>query len=122
MAPPRKPRPMTSAQEKAITGRKLKPIDEAQVREMAMYQCTLEEMSSNLGCHRETLSLRFSDIIKEGWEYGKKSLRRRMYEKAMTGDTGMLVWLSKQYLGFRDKQLDENVQTVINVAITEVPK
>jgi len=75
------------------------------VRELALIQCTQDEISSIL--HISDVTLRknkmFLDIYKEAQEQGKKSLRRKQFDVAMTGNTSMLIWLGKQYLGQTDK-------------------
>jgi len=38
--------------------------------------------------------------------HGKMSIRRKMFEVAENGNVQMLVWLSKQYLGFREPAVE----------------
>ena len=41
---------------------------------------------------------------------GKASLRKKMWDKALTKDnTNMQVWLSKNYLGMKDRSVTENI-------------
>ena len=85
------------------TGRPLKDISEEQVFELAKIQCTKPEMAAVLGCDPKTLYNRFSHIIQEGKEAGKKSLRRAQWDRAVKdNNTTMQIWLGKQYLGQRD--------------------
>lgn len=72
------------------------------VRKLARIGCTLEEMSYVLGCSVDTLE-EFSEIIKEGQGQRKMSLRHRQYQKALKGDTTLLIWLGKQDLKQKDK-------------------
>ena len=67
-----------------------------------MIQCTTSEMSAVLKCSPDTLERRFAAIIKNGREYGKMSIKRMQYKKAMEGNVGMLIWLGKQLLGQRE--------------------
>lgn len=80
-------------------GRKLKPIDENQVKSLAGINCSYAEMAAVLGCDEKTLSNRFSRAIKEGREVGKMSLKRKQYEVAMGGNVTMLIWLGKITVG-----------------------
>lgn len=80
-----------------------KQIDEKAVEALASCGGTLEEIAAKLDCSVDTLSRRFADTIKRGREIGRISLRGKQYEKAMKGDTGLLIWLGKQMLGQRDK-------------------
>ena len=80
-----------------------KKIDEEQVRKLAAINCSLEEIGSIVGCSVDTLGRRFAEVIKEGRNHGRTSLKRKMYETAMGGNITMMIWLSKQMLGYTDK-------------------
>lgn len=103
-------------------GRPKSNIDPDQVLKLAQIHCTATEIASVLGCHRDTIYARFSDVLRKGHEEGQMSLKRKMHEKAMSGDTSMLIWLSKQRLGYKDKQPEEATQIHFNVHVNEVPK
>lgn len=107
--------------EKNKGGRPKKEIDPKLVFDLSKIHCTVEEIGSIVGCTRETLYQRFSDTMRMGYDEGKKSLKRKMFEVALEGNTTMMVWLSKQYLGHKDKQPDEVPNTVINVNVKEIP-
>jgi len=95
------------------------PIDEEQVKKLAMIQCTNAEMAAVLKCSPDTLERRFAAIIKEGREIGRSSLKREMYKRAMQGNTTMLVWLSKNQLGYSDRaEINSNVDVSISVTKT----
>lgn len=102
-------------------GRPKKDIDPNLVYDLAKIHCTKEEIAIIVGCHVDTLYARFSDVLRKGDEEGKNSLKRKMYEVAMQGNVQMLIWLSKQRLGHKDRQPEEAPNTVINVQINEVP-
>jgi hypothetical protein len=72
------------------------------VRQLAQIHCTLDEMALILGCHHDTLTARFSGIIKEARATGKMSLKRVMWKKALEGNVPILIWLSKNELGYSD--------------------
>lgn len=79
-----------------------KQIDEATVRKLAEIHCTVEEIASVVGCSKDTLERRFSELIEEGKAEGKSSLRRMQWGAAEKGNTAMLIWLGKQLLGQKD--------------------
>jgi hypothetical protein len=83
-------------------GRPPIPIDEEQVKRLAMINCSLDEMASVLGCEKTTLRRRFATVIKRGREQGTMSLKRAQYTLAMKGNCTMQIWLGKQMLGQRD--------------------
>jgi uncharacterized protein YfbU (UPF0304 family) len=94
-------------------GRPLLQIDPKQVEELAAINCSLKEMAAVLDCERTTLYRRFATVIEKGREVGKQSLKRKMWEVAMAGNATMLIWLSKNMLGYSDAQpsaIDEKVQ------------
>ena len=84
-------------------------IDEKLVEKLASIHCTMEEIGSTVGCSVDTLERRFAEIIKRGKDKGKSSLRRLMWEKAQNGNVTMMIWLSKQTLGMRDRVENEIV-------------
>ena len=45
----------------------------------------------------------FATNIIIGNSSGKSSLRRAMYTKALEGNVVMQIWLSKQYLGMKER-------------------
>ena len=105
-------------------GRPAKDISPAMVIEMAANDYTVDEIAAHIPCAPSVLYDRFSEELNEGWKRGQASLKRKMHTKALdgNGDSNMLIWLSKQRLGYRDKPADEAVQTVFNIHVNEVPK
>lgn len=103
-------------------GRKPLEIDEKLVFDLAKIHCTYNEIASVCQCSVLTLSRRFDALIKRGYEESKSSLRRQMFKVAERGNVSMMIWLSKQHLGFRDKQPDEVAAVSFNITINEVPK
>lgn len=103
-------------------GRPLIPINPEQVYKLAQTMCSAETIATILGCHVDTLYARFSDILLSGRENRRASLAEKMWAKGLEGnDTTMMIWLSKQHLGYRDKQPDEAVQISFNVYTNEIP-
>lgn len=104
------------------SGRPLKEINEDQVYRLALIHCTIPEIASTLDCGISTIKDRFSAVLQRGHEEGQMSLKRKMHEVAMAGDTKMLIWLSKQRLGYKDVQPEEATQVHFNVNVVEIPK
>jgi len=86
-------------------GRPRFEIDYEAVKKLAGIQCTQGEIAAWLGCSVDTLlrDQKFCEIYKSGMENGKMSLRRHQWRALENGNTTMLVWLGKQYLGQREK-------------------
>lgn len=84
-----------------------KEIDEDSVKKLAALNCSMEEIGHFVGCSVDTLERRFAEAIKEGRSHGKISLKRKMFDTAMAGNVSMMIWLSKNLLGYSDKVTQE---------------
>ena len=95
--------------------RPFKGIDLELVEKLASIHCTNKEIAAVVDCDPSLLSKkRYSEIIEKGKERGKIGLRRKMFETAMNGNVTLMIWLSKQYLGFTEKveqSVDATVKT-----------
>ena len=84
--------------------RKKEIIDIAQVEEMAAEFCTQEEISKDMGFSRMVFTRRAD--VREAFERGKNtakmSLRSMMFNAARSGDRTMMIWLSRNELGYSD--------------------
>ena len=85
-------------------------IDPKIIANLAQIGCTQEEIGSVVGISARTLQRNYADIIWANREKGEASLRKKMWDKALTKDnTNMQVWLSKNYLGMKDRTVTENI-------------
>lgn len=91
-------------------GRPKAKIDPEQVEKLAGIGCTVEEIASVVGCHRDTIYAEFSDALTKGRNVGKFTLRNMQWRTANKGSATMQIWLGKQYLNQRDR-LDLNSLT-----------
>lgn len=95
-------------------GRPRKEIDYDELEKLLRMQCTVEECASWFGMGEDTLNNRikekygkdmtFPALFKLKGACGKISLRRKQFQKALKGDgdSTMLIWLGKKYLGQED--------------------
>lgn len=89
-------------------------FDYNEVRKLGELQCTYMEVAAFFECSIETIKRRLAEdeefcaAYKMGLENGKMSLRRYQWRAAQKGNTSMLIWLGKQYLGQRDQPKDED--------------
>lgn len=81
---------------------KVLDINPEQVKALAGIQCTVKEMCAVLGCSRTTIFEKYKNELREGRRMGKAELRRLQWNAAKDGNTGMLIWLGKQWLGQTD--------------------
>ncbi len=94
-------------------GRPRKEVDYKQVYELRKIGCTDEEIAPVLGVSIEWMRQRkgtdasFLEAYEKGWQELKRSLRRQMLRVAYSSDRSaatMLIWISKNILGWTDKQ------------------
>lgn len=87
------------------------------------------EVSALFGIHPNTLYERckleqncdFSEYRSQKREKGIARIRLQQFEKAMNGDTTMLIWLGKNYLDQSEKRNIESIGvTAINIIHTTV--
>ena len=85
-------------------GRPKKEIDYGLVKKLASIHCTQEEIADVLKLSTRTLQRddKFCLIYKENIATLKTKIRRWQINAASKGNTGMLVWLGKQYLDQRE--------------------
>ena len=111
---------MDKSQSKQIIllGRPKKQVDEKILGNLASIGCTIEECASVLGVSARTLRRNYAEIIDANREKGKASLRKKMFDKAIKKDnTHMQIWLSKNYLGMKDRTVNENINEPLPLII-----
>ena len=84
-------------------GRPIVEIDEDQVRKLAERQWSNVQIASFFDVSEKTIRNRFSELLAKGREKGKGYLRDLQWKAAAKGNTSILIWLGKQYLGQSDK-------------------
>ena len=101
-------------------GRKSINIDPDQVRALARIGCTYDEIADVLKIARSTFGKKLKSETKvreaydRGISEGDVSLKRAQFDRAMGGNTSMLIWLGKNRLGQFDK-----IETKYETEITE---
>ena len=86
-------------------------IDLGEVDKYLQAQCLGTEIAGKLGIDPETFYNRcktdngigFTEYSQTKRAAGQSMLRASMYADAMSGDKTMKIWLSKQYLGMKDR-------------------
>lgn len=104
-------------------------INKEHFESLCSIQCTLQEIASFFKCSEDTierwckreLEMSFADAYKRYSVGGKISLRRWQFKSAEHGNTSMLIWLGKQYLGQTDRQ-EVEVSTHDDDSVREMEK
>jgi len=94
------------------SGRKAIQLDKSLFENLCKIQCTKIEICEVLDVNEKTVTRwckeQYNKSYKEVWRIksapGRASLRRMQFKAAEAGNSTMLIWLGKQYLGQSDKQ------------------
>ena len=105
--------------------RPLTEIDWDQVDKMCAIHCTGEEQAAVLNIDYDTLNraclrvykISFAEYFKQKASSGKMSLRRKQFTTAMDGNTTMLIWLGKNWLGQKDNHDEVGGQQPVSINI-----
>lgn len=99
-----------------MAGRPKKEIDQTKFEELCELQCSEKEICETFGVTDKTLSAwckrtyntkNFSDTFSQKRKIGFHKLRSKQYSIAMSGNTTMLIWLGRNWLGQTDKPVPE---------------
>lgn len=112
----------------AKMGRPRIEIDKKDFEKLCGIQCTLKEISGFFECSEDTIERwcvrtykrTFAEVWKEKAAFGQISIRRQQFKVAEKGNTSMLIWLGKQYLGQRenaavDIESGEDTNLTVNI-------
>ncbi len=83
--------------------RPIKKVDEEAIKKLAELHCTFDEIAEFCEISTKTLQRNYVHLIKRGRDMGKISLRRVQFEKALSGNVVMQIWLGKQHLEQKDR-------------------
>jgi hypothetical protein len=111
-------------------GRRHASIDWKIVARLCEIMCTKQEIAGVLGIHEDTLGNRikqvfgldFSAYYDQKGAKGRASLRRKQFSAAQKGNTAMLIWLGKQWLGQRDKVEQVTLNDPLEELVSEFRK
>ena len=109
-----------------VTGRPRKEINWDILNTALQYGGSLVDLSELLDMSEDTIQRRIKEEYDMGFsEYRNKKmgrvrmkLRQKQYEEAMRGNTTLLIWLGKQWLGQTDKQ-ENKIETEVKIEVTE---
>ena len=85
-----------------VVGRDKVVIPEEEFYKLACLHTTWKDLSDFFGVPVGTLRDNFADLYIKGTQTTKMKLRQKMFETAMNGDRVMMIWLSKNWLGYSD--------------------
>ncbi len=89
-------------------------IDPKKVEDLAADGGKVVEIADHFGVSRDVIHDRFATELTKGRARLKTSLRKAQITAAKQGNSTMLVWLGKQYLGQSDATIDDYLLEAIN--------
>ena len=98
----------------------MKKVDEEAIKKLAQLHCTYDEIAEFSGVSTKTLQRNYVHLIKKGREMGRISLRRAQFEKALSGNVVMQIWLGKQHLDQKEKIEQTNYNEPLPLVIETV--
>jgi len=104
---PRKP----ARKNRPGAGRPPIKLDEERIGRLAFSGCKNSEIAHVVGCDDQTLKNNYSRILDKKRAERKAAIRAKQTERALAGDTTLLIWLGKVEL----EQVDKQVQDVPGV-------
>lgn len=95
-------------------------IDQAKFESLCKCQCSEREIASEFGVNIETLrrwckntyKKTFEEVFEEKRFCGFTALRSKQFMEAMKGNTTLLIFLGKNYLGQSDKVETEQMEKI----------
>lgn len=96
--------------------RPAKDIDPEQVFKLASTGSKVTEIADFFGVSRDVIHDRFATELAKGKSELKASLRQAQIMAAKQGNSTMLVWLGKQYLGQSDTTIDDYILEAIKTS------
>ena len=82
-----------------------KQLNVKTIETLAMRMVPVADMALILDCSKRTLEVRYLAVIEQGRAKARKSLLSTQFSVAMGGNVAMLIWLGKQCLGQKDRQI-----------------
>lgn len=110
----------------AKPGPKVIQVDWIEFDKLCYMQCTLNEIAAWFECSSDTIErrveethgVRFAEYYAEKKDKGRISLRRAQFQAAtQKGNTALMIWLGKQYLGQTEKNQTEFIGVPIQIKI-----
>ena len=90
--------------------------DPDKIQMLASFGCSITEIAKYFRIDESTVRKNYKDELETGRESLKVKLRQLQWDHAARGNTALLIWLGKQYLGQTDrKEIDliGNLESVL---------
>lgn len=116
------PIPVMQKRVKTTCGPKYKDIDLELLFKLSKTILPVSVIANILGCHKDVIDKNYREILDRGRNERRHSLSQAMWYKALyERDTKMMIWLSKQHLGYKENPQESNANVSYNVYVNDVP-
>lgn len=92
-------------------------IDETVIEKLAGYGLKYVDIAEIHGCDPKTIKDKYQAPYERGRANMRQKLRQKQLEEAENGNSALLIWLGKQYLGQSDKLSEDSTTAKITVNI-----
>lgn len=107
-----------------------KKVTAKELKKLSSYGMTKAEMADFLGMARSTFYQRLAEdpdlvlAIAQGEGNMAMSVKRKQFNMAKAGNTSMLIWVGKQYLGQQDKieHIDNELPPQMEALLNQMTK
>lgn len=108
-----------------------KPVDWKRVERLIVCGCTAEEIAPHFNMHSNTFRRRFEDEYGQSfskysnykYREGHSLIKEKQFDKAMSGDNTLLIWLGKVMLGQRENAItNQSIQGDLKKFIDQLKK
>jgi hypothetical protein len=99
-----------------------KDVDKELIRKLAVAGCNAQTIANCVGVHVRTIERNYAGLIKKARAEISERVLVKLVSKAVDdGDTTCLIWLSKQYLGFREPkyEIDQTAKGSFNITMVD---
>lgn len=93
------------------------PENAKTVRALAQYGVPLDDMAASIGCCKDTLLKLYSKEIAEGRAVANAKIGKRLFEKAMDGDTSALIFWAKCRMRWRTEDKGDGEDVAVPTAV-----
>jgi hypothetical protein len=77
-------------------------VDEAKIEALAAVGCPAKEIADALSLSERTLERRYGALMRKGFNRGMMRLRSVLFNMALKGNLGAVIFALKAYCGLRD--------------------
>lgn len=104
-------------------GQPKKELDRDKLYLLCQTLLPVETIAAVMECGKDVIYTQYADVLQSARENRKSSLSQAMWYAALVEKSEkMMIWLSKQHLGYRDTFAEEITPNAFTININEIPR